>query len=375
MVKGSVMAGIGRKSSLILGIASMTLAAGCATSEPSARIATYGAPYAGVDGLPRDGRVDDLSYDASADQAQIYAAYEGLEGARLAHRLYGEARAEQLDGACERYVKIISGETLYDVAQYCDVPVSLLIERNPLVRDARHVEAGQIIEVPKIFNAERHALAGGAVNGVELASWYVVQPGDTLNDIAARHLVSAAQIANLNPGIDVGRLATGVQLRIPAVAPAGVHDAAAAPVVAAAAPYPYGPASAYGGEGGYAPPAEVTAVMPYAGAIGHVSDDGAVPKSLSLAVDRRTVKPGGEVVVSAVGLPANTAVSLYRGANGAELKFVKTVITDARGSFSEAVTVNGSADIGGVIFRATIDATGKQLQSPRVGVDKIKPAN
>lgn len=357
---------------MILGLASLALAAGCATSEPSARIATYGASYAGVDGLPHDGRVEEAPYGASADQAQIYAAYEGLEGARLAHRLYGEARAEQLDGACERFVKIARGETLYDVSQYCDVPVSMLIEQNPLVRDARHVEAGQIVEVPQLFNAERFALAGGVINGVTPASWYVVQSGDTLNDIAARHLVSAAAIANLNPGVDVGRLSTGVQLRIPAAAPAGVHGAAEPPVVAAATPYPYGPGWAYGGEG--SPSAEVTAVMPYAGAVGHVSGDGAVPKSLSLAVDRRTVKPGGEVVVSAVGLPANTAVSLYRGANGAELKFVKTVITDAQGNFSEPVTVNGGADIGGVIFRATIDATGKQLQSPRVGVDKIKPA-
>jgi LysM repeat protein len=369
------MAGIGGRSSLILGIASIALAAGCATSDRSARIATYGAPYGGVEGLPQDGRIDDLRYDASAGQAQIYAAYEGVDGARLAHRLYGEARAEQLDGACEHYVKIVRGETLYDIAQYCDVPVSMLVEQNPVVRNARHVEAGQIVEVPQLFNAERHALAGGFTGaGVEFASWYVVQPGDTLNDIAARHLVSADAIANLNPGVDVGRLATGVQLRLPAVAPAGVHDAAAAPVVAGALPYAYGPASAYTGEGGYAPPAEVTAMMPYAGTIGHVSGNGAVPKSLSLAVDRRTVSPGGEVMLSAVGLPANTAVSLYRGANGADLEFIKTVVTDAQGSFSEPMTVKGSSDIGGVIFRATIDATGKQLQSPRVGVDKINPA-
>jgi len=380
MVKGSFMSNIGRNTSLVLGVGLAALAAGCTTTTRHARAVTYGAPasvsgsnYTGADRIFRNGYIEAMRPGApDATEAQILASYEGVDGARLAHRLYGEARAEQLDGACEPYVKIVRGETLYDIAQYCDVPVTMLMDYNPLVRAARHVEAGEIVEVPQIFNPERHALAYGAAAGVQPASWYVVQPGDTLGDIAARHLVSAGSIAALNPYVDVERLAVGAQLRIPA---AGGHDAAAAPLIAGALPYPYGPASAYGGKGEGAYASEVTAVMPYASRPLHSTADEAVPKSLRLAVDRKTVKPGGDVVVSAAGLPANAAVSLYRGANGADLEFVKTVVTDSEGRFSEPVTVAGSSDIGGVIFRATIDASGKQLQSPRVGVDKIEAAN
>lgn len=380
MAKGSVMAGLSTKTTFVLALIIAASTAGCATSGHNARIATYGAPradsetqYTSADRIFRDGYADVLRTDSriapDATNAQILAAYEGVDGARLAHRLYGEARAEELDGACEPYVKIVKGETLYDIAKYCDVPVSMLIDQNPVVHNPRHVKAGQIIEVPQIFNAERHALAANSPSGVVFASWYVVQPGDTLDDIAAHHLVSAASIAMLNPNVNLANLPAGAQLRIPA---ADQEITATAPVVAAALPSAYGAAS---GTGATTMDKALTEVMPYAAKPAHVDHEPAVPKSLLLTVDRRTVKPGGKVVVSAVGLPANTSISLYSGANGAELDFVKTVTTDSHGTFSEPVTVKGSSNIGGVIFRAIIDSSGKQLQSPRVGVDKIKATN
>lgn len=389
------MSGIGGKFSIfVIGASALAMASGCATTEQQARVSTYGAPapedgvYTGADRVFADGHMDELRRAGAASSierpdAALLAAYEGVEGARLAHRVFGEARAEALDGACEQYVKIGQGETLYDIASYCDVPVTMLISANPVVHNPRHVEAGQIVEVPQLFNAQRHAMGGAsAPAGVQFASMYVVQPGDSLNEIAARHLVSSSSIANLNPGVDWQRLPVGMQVRLPAVAavaaPGKVSNAGPdyvePPVVAPAEGYPYGHAPGYAAsdEDGYVPPAEVTNVMPYASTPTHAVPEDAVSKSLLLTVDRTLAKPGELVTVSAVGLPANSSISLYAGPNGGDLRFIKSVTTDSSGAFSEPLPIYGG--LGGVIFRATVDSTGKQLQSPRVGVDKIKPA-
>lgn len=371
----------GNLLAVAIGACAILSASGCATGARQA--STFGAPasgYTSADRLFASGRIDDLRPDSPITgerlEPSMLAAYEGLDGARLAHRIFGQARAEKLDGACEQYVKIVQGETLYDIAQYCDVPVELIVSANPVIRNPRHVEAGDIIEVPQLFNAERHALGGaGSVSGVQYASFYVVQKGDTLTNIAARHLISPAALANLNPGADWARLPVGYTLKLPAVAAiaAPSSPSEAAPVVPPAVASAYGAAAVSSSDGDdYVPPAEVTAMMPYASSPAHAAPEQPVAKSLALAVDRTIVKPGGSVTLSAVGLPANKTVSIYRGAHGGALQYVMTVKTDAKGGFSESVAVTGS-DPGGVIFRAMIDETGEQLQSPRVGIDKIKP--
>ena len=183
------MSGIGGKFSIfVIGASALAMASGCATTEQQARVSTYGAPapedgvYTGADRVFADGHMDELRRAGAASSierpdAALLAAYEGVEGARLAHRVFGEARAEALDGACEQYVKIGQGETLYDIASYCDVPVTMLISANPVVHNPRHVEAGQIVEVPQLFNAQRHAMGGAsAPAGVQFAIGNVVEP-------------------------------------------------------------------------------------------------------------------------------------------------------------------------------------------------------
>ena len=382
-------------TAVLLGCAAAAaLAAGCATTESGySRTATYGAPsgnhYTGADRVFRNDYVDDLRPDSLASveptDPRVLAAFEGIEGARLAHRMYGGGHAERLDGACEQYVKATQGETLYDIAALCDVSISTLIDYNPSIRNPRHVDAGQILEIPQIYNPERQALqaglAGGAMNNIQYASYYVVQPGDSLSAIAAKHLVSASAVANVNPSIQWASLPVGAQVKIPAAgrgavaAPASVQPVSAAPV-SGALPYPYGPASAYqsgAATAGGADDAAIIVDQPYALTPAQAPNNPVIDKSPLLVVDRRTVNAGGVVTVSAYDLPANTTVTLFQGPNGSDLDYVTTVTTDSEGRFSTPVTVRGVSNAGGVIFRATVDDKGAQLQSPRVSIDKIKP--
>ena len=117
----------------------------------------------------------------------------------------------------------------------------------------------------------------------------------------------------------------------------------------------------------------VKAVMPYNLKPTPDPSPSAENAPASLSVDRRVVKPGGAVMVSGTKLPPNAEVSIYSGSNGREMNYVTTVHTDAEGTFSQSVPAKGASDLGGVIFKATVSDTGEELQSPRVGVDKIKP--
>jgi LysM repeat protein len=385
--------GMVRKSGLRLAVSlgagsALALAAGCATTAPrdyADNGPVYSSPhYTGPDRLyrdnfvrntrPFDGAVSEPQYAAAPRQAPAITAvsFDGIEGARRAHEMFPESQAERLDGACERFVKITRDETLYDVERLCDVPVSILLAYNPGVRNARHVGAGDVIEVPQVYNPERAAYvasivgADGAGTHVPAVA-YVVQPGETLNEIAARHLVSAAAVANANPTVDWPLIRAGATVWIPSAngvaAPVGANIPVkpSAPVTGGL-PYDFKGGSHAGGSGlTY----DVTTVMPYQMTPAQQAAESEAPRGL-LMINRRTASPGEEVTVTGENLPKNAEVSLYSGPNGSQLKFVKNVTTDANGRFSESVTVSG--DAGGIIFQAT--SGDERLQSPRVGVSK-----
>lgn len=287
--------------------------------------------------------------------------------------MYPAAQAEQLDGACERFVKVTRVENLYDVEQFCDVPISILLAYNPSIRNARHVGQGDVIEVPQVYNPERASYMASVAGVAGIDSFlravaYVVQPGDTLNDIAARHLVSISAVANVNPSVDWRYVQAGTAVWIPAAnagqpaAPASITPPSPA---TGSLPYSYGHVS--GGASGSGVSYDVTTVMPYQMTPAQQANEKEAPRSL-LMINRRTVEPGDEVTVTGESLPANSEVSLYSGPNGNQLSFVKTVTTDSNGRFSESVPVYGNA--GGVIFQATINGGEDRLQSPRVGISK-----
>jgi LysM repeat protein len=347
---------------------------GC-TSAPYDRSAdlTYGPPaYAHYHGADRIFARDYV--DATRPRGPAYVAqkgpnadlldrFRGIDGARLAHDLYPKVYAEMLDGDCERFVNIERGETLYDIEELCDVPVRTLIAYNPALRNVRHTRPGNRLEIPQLPNPDRAALQYDA-NDLLHAAYYVAQPGDTLEGVAAKHLVSASALANLNPEIDWNRLAVGARLRLP---PAGsAAPAVVTPVSSNSLPYPYGGGVAGAGGGGSSGWPNYVLTPP--GSAGGPQD-----RSL-LTIDRTAVSPGQKVTVSAPAgaLPPNADVTLCKGANSrdiAQKKSCETVRTDSAGAFETEVTVGGG-DLGGVIFTAKAAGADK-LQSPRVGVNTL----
>ncbi|MBB5517358.1 LysM peptidoglycan-binding domain-containing protein [Amphiplicatus metriothermophilus] len=364
-------------------------AAGCAGAPSGAVAQADAAPayvdaarYTGPDRIFRNGHIDAMRPRAAhlepGMEARLLAAYEGIDGARLAHRVFDEPHAELLDGACERFVKVLQGETLYDIAQYCDVSLSALLDVNPGVRNPRLVPAGELIEVPQFVNYERLALASdGALHAAGApVGLYVVRPGDTLMTIAEAHLVPASAVAELNPGVDWRALPAGATLRIPAAVQAGI----------APPPPSRKPVTSYLGEGdfsggarggqGGAPShvAEVTRLMPYnLKPVGSGAPARSSPPDGVLSVDRRIVKPGDAVRLSARGLPAGATATIYAGPNLAALEAVDEVRVGPDGALDARAPVKKSADIGGVVFSARLEETGQTLVSERVGVLRIEP--
>lgn len=96
---------------------------------------------------------------------------------------------------------IASGETLSGIAARYGVGMQTLMAANGL-SNANRVRAGQRLRLP----------AAGAMPAPVGGAMYVVRPGDTLGAIAARHGISAADLAQLNALADPNRLRVGQQL-------------------------------------------------------------------------------------------------------------------------------------------------------------------
>ena len=140
--------------------ASLALLAGCATSggyggayetaradHPSTM---SGGQYAPGDRLYRGRHLDEIHpRDTTLEEARLkhLADFKGIEGARLAHRLYA-SHAEELDGACESQVKVAQGETLWDISELCDVSIFVISDVNPSVAPASELREGQILNIP-----------------------------------------------------------------------------------------------------------------------------------------------------------------------------------------------------------------------------------
>lgn len=367
------------------------LVAGCASTAPQSQqmAAGYGARTGtSTDRLFRNDGVEATrehprhAYEPS--DARLLADYGGIEGARAAHLDYANDRAESLDGACESSVRTAEGETLYDIAELCDVSLTALMSANPQIGNPRHVAPGQMLRVPGMPDSERQAIVVAYLSGVAPAhagqagiptTLYVSQPGDSLERISAVHLVSEARVATLNPGVDWERLKPGVEIRLPAqgvvVAAPGAHAGAAKKATSRADVVTDESASGQVRDRDLSD--DLTKVMPFRlrPARGSV-DPGVDDSSNVLGVDRTFVKPGSDVTVSATGLPANARVTISRGGNRNNLKEVDSATTGPDGSLNARVRVPEGADAGGVIFKATVDKNGRTIYSDRVGVETVK---
>ncbi|MEX6632575.1 LysM peptidoglycan-binding domain-containing protein [Hyphococcus lacteus] len=155
-------------------------------------------------------------------------SFNGINGARVAHRLYGDARAERVDGDCEARVNIERGETISDIAEYCDVPVAALIDVNPQIRNPRAVSAGELIRVPNVRGtvyegssrqnirySDDYIQASVIETDRDDRNYYVVRRGDTLGEIASQFDISLREIRRLNGNIDPYALQVGERIYLP----------------------------------------------------------------------------------------------------------------------------------------------------------------
>lgn len=174
------------------------------------------------------------------------AAYRGggIDAARQAHRRYSDYEAERMDGNCESSVRIRRGETLSDIAEYCDVPVADLIRDNPQIRNPRAVAAGERLRVPAVRGevyegsyryAYRDALYRDASyrDDYDADRWldsrdgkdvYVIRRGDTLAEIAWRLDVPLRTLYRLNPRVEPRRLEVGQAIYVPDYARTSPRD-------------------------------------------------------------------------------------------------------------------------------------------------------
>ena len=234
------------------------------------------------------------------------------------------------------------GETVWDIAELCDVSPFVLSDYNPsLGKNSNHVFEGQTLNIPhansinqseffrtSISDVPRDSIASLPLSPIlKTPRIYHVESGDTLSGIASRHNISAAQIANLNPGIDWRYIPVGMAIKLPA------ERIANAPVVSS-------------------------------------GDKPRVNTAQILQVSREAVRPGGTIRLAAYGLPAQKAVSIYRGPNRREMTYVGEFFTTDEGKLYADARINKSADPGGVIFAAAID--GEYLYSRRVNVVKVR---
>ncbi|MBN1583214.1 MAG: LysM peptidoglycan-binding domain-containing M23 family metallopeptidase [Anaerolineae bacterium] len=103
----------------------------------------------------------------------------------------------------EQTVHVVqAGETLFGIAQQYGLTVDAIVAANSLV-DPDRIEVGQQLVIPL------------APSGVEATTTYRVQPGDTLSLIARQHSTMAEQIAQLNHLANPNLIYVGQALLIP----------------------------------------------------------------------------------------------------------------------------------------------------------------
>ncbi len=97
--------------------------------------------------------------------------------------------------------RVRSGDNLTTIARRAGISISALKAANPKLRNADHVEAGQVLRIPN------RQLPGQT---------HRVKSGENLTVIAHRYSFTLSQLLRANPQIDAGRpLRAGVTVRIP----------------------------------------------------------------------------------------------------------------------------------------------------------------
>ncbi|WP_428407059.1 LysM peptidoglycan-binding domain-containing protein [Hyphococcus sp.] len=225
----------------------LALSAACASNDRQ-----YYSDYRAGQDSYYDTVYDNNYYSRTSytDRTDYKPGDHGIDAARDAHRRYGERRAEQLDGNCEQSVTIYRGETLSDIAEYCDVPVEAIIRANHQIRNPRSVSAGETLYIPAVkgevyegaayrtrtasddryYNyAYRDDFSGDYAEANWIEKYedrdiYRIRHGDTLAEIAWRFDVPLYTLYRLNPSVEPRRLEVGQLIYLPDYARTSPRD-------------------------------------------------------------------------------------------------------------------------------------------------------
>jgi N-acetylmuramoyl-L-alanine amidase len=114
---------------------------------------------------------------------------------------------------------VAPGESLTSIAAADRVSINALAGANRLSRDARLI-AGSVLRIPPPGSGTRSPAAPQSVRGSPpMLRRYTVQPGDTLTGVAARHGVSVSYLATLNHLRPTALLIAGATLTLSGTAP------------------------------------------------------------------------------------------------------------------------------------------------------------
>jgi LysM repeat protein len=124
-------------------------------------------------------------------------------------------------GECPAKYEIQPGDTLGEIANRCSISLQQLLQANPAIRNPNRLAAGDTIIIPGGIQSQRVTAtqsvpAGSPMIPVTGIRTYIVQPGDTLANIAAAHGLSVARLVEANPWIlNPNLIVVGWQIVIP----------------------------------------------------------------------------------------------------------------------------------------------------------------
>ena len=358
-------------------IAAISLAACASAPPPIAGGSPYAAAaYAGASQMGSEailvGAVPPPQNSANGTPFEL-VAYEGIAGARRAHKLYTEAEAKELSGRCERYVKPLPGETPADIANLCNVSLEKLVAYNPDLSNVSYEPQTGIIEIP-----------GGTIerNGLnslidQLADLYQVKEGDTLNKISADLGVPTAILVSLNPDVSWSSLATGHVLRKPSAS----VEIASAPASQSGSYIPE--SSEWNGYQGYGVGTYARSgvygaadkLAPYRlGPVDYAQNREPADVIEGVSVNKPFVKAGDRVELTMRAPKGARSVTFYGGktTDDRDMRELETVPVENGMAKAKVRVKKGKASPGGVIFKGEPDK-GEAKYSDRIGVITVKP--
>lgn len=153
---------------------------------------------------------------------------EALPGPTFQPPVAVEYAPSSLDAASVQTYTVVSGDSLSKIAKRHGVTVREITELNG-IKDPGKIRIGQKLKLPSYASLDESAPAHAAkakpakataqkkaaTSAAADAGEYVVQSGDSLSKIAARHGVKARDLAEANGIKDLNRIRVGQKLKIP----------------------------------------------------------------------------------------------------------------------------------------------------------------